>query len=151
MNPPLRPQGPQMWRCPQDNKIASLRQIWPTSEPSHKYDKTSKYGHLGTQSSGTMTQNWWSHKRRDHTQAGIRHNHQRGCGSRTFSPLWRRFWLCRLFPVQWIYGILHCARLLPRTGILIAAATAGICAIPSFAPSPVIADVFGFRHLLNLT
>ena len=137
-----------MWRRPQDNKIASLRQIWPTSEPSHKYDKTSKCGHLGTQPSGTMTQNWWSHKRRDHTQAGIRHNHQHGCGSHTFSPLWRRFWLCRLFPVQGIQRILHCvtAHWQPHR-----TATAGICAIPSFAPSPVIADVFGFRHLLNLT
>ena len=79
-----------------------------TSEPSHKYDKTSKFRHLGAQSSGTMTQNWWRHKRCDHTQAGIRHNHQRGCGSRTFSPLWRRFWLCRLFPVQGIQRILQC-------------------------------------------
>ena len=98
-----------MWRRPQDNKIASLRQIWPTSEPSHKYDKTGKYGHLGAQSSGMMTRNWWSHKRRDHTRVGIRHNHQRGCGSPTFSPLWRRFWLCRLFPVQWIENIALCA------------------------------------------
>ena len=58
----------------------------------------------------------------------MRHNHQRGCGSPTFSPLWRQFWLCLLFPL--VQCLVEVDILCYTAGIV---AATGICANPAFA------------------
>ena len=60
------------------NQIASLRQIRPTSEPSHKYGKTGKYGSLGAlffrhdDTELVVTQMTRSHSGRNETQSSAR-------------------------------------------------------------------------------